>query len=484
MYSASAPDVEAAERLLYRNGFILSEAAISGYPFAGWHVHRLGDLVLQTHPDACCVVETSHGLTSALIGDAFDPECGVYDEAGVLQDLVKAKTEPDFHRVLDRLGGRFALLLARHDGYQVFQDAIGARTVFYATNRRIAASHAEIVAKASGSGFSDFFIPFLTSRNYVRKDVKYLPGIATPYENVLQLTPNTRLDFADQKVTRFWPREPISAPSTDAAALDGLLLHVRGLATYLRAKSLRPLAGLTAGTDSRLLLAAFRSSDPYLFTYIRSDSGTTENDVDTRQAAVLAGRYGLTRDVYPIPNRPALEDAGDAFSYAFRRSTGYFRSSTSLWPKQLADQGFEFGSVRCVRGFGGEVLRGFYQGTKNQIDRVNHRQLSRAYDINSGSSVTRNLFLNFMETACFDDASLHGRNANDIFYWEHRMGIWGSIALAEADLAVPMLAGYNSRNLFDLFLALPWENRKARTAFHQATRQLAPLLLDEISSEM
>jgi hypothetical protein len=83
-----------------------------------------------------------------------------------------------------------------------------------------------------------------------------------------------------------------------------------------------------------------------------------------------------------------------------------------------------------------------------------------------------------MDLVRFDESSLHGRDPNDIFYLEHRMGIWGSTAMSEVDLALRGMAGYNSRNLLDLFFALPWESRTARTAFNQATQELAPLLVE------
>ncbi len=479
MFYESAPEVEDAEPLLYRNGFVLSQARVTGYPFARWSGHRLGRFILQTHPDASCAVQELGGRTSALLGDVFDPERGIYDKAQLLKDLAGATSEYDFHEILDRLAGRFLLILARSDGgFDLYQDAMGSRTVFYATTQPVCASHSEIVGKVVGDGLSDFFIPFLTSRNYAQKATKYLPGVATPYEHVRQLTPNTRLSMPNQSVTRFWPRGPHEKPTTDTEALDALILHMRGLVEHFRIASLKPVIGLTAGTDSRLLFAAFRSSDPYLFTYIRSESGTDENDRDTRAAGALAACYGLTRDIYPVVTKPTLTDASDAFSYAYRRSTAYMRGSTALWPKRLALQNFDYADTRFVRGFGGEVLRGYYQGMKTRIGAINERQLANAYDINAGSFITRRLFRDFMDIVSFDVDSLHGRDPNDIFYWEHRMGIWGSTAMSEVDLAQCSLAGYNSRNLFDLFLALPWESRTARIAFHQATLELAALLVE------
>ncbi len=87
---------------------------------------------------------------------------------------------------------------------------MGSRSVFYSVaGPAVAASHAELVREAIGANFADFFVPFIMSKNYVQRDVKYLPGVASPYENVLQLTPNTKLLITEQRTERFWPRETI-----------------------------------------------------------------------------------------------------------------------------------------------------------------------------------------------------------------------------------------------------------------------------------
>ncbi len=275
MFVESSPEIEEAESLIYRSGFVLSRARVTGYPFDRWRSHRLGHFVLQTHPDASCTVREVSGQASALLGDAFDPERGIHNKAQLLEDLAGATSEQEFYKALDRLAGRFLLILPRGDGgLHLYQDAMGSRTVFYATNQPVAASHSEIVGKLVGNGLSDFVIPFLTSRNYAQKATKYLPGVATPYEHVRQLTPNTQLSMPKQSVTRFWPRGPHEKPTTDTEALDALILHMRGLVEHFQVARLKSLIGLTAGTDSRLLFAAFRSSDPYLFHYLRRESGT------------------------------------------------------------------------------------------------------------------------------------------------------------------------------------------------------------------
>jgi hypothetical protein len=129
---------------------------------------------------------------------------------------------------------------------------------------------------------------------------------------------------------------------------------------------------------------------------------------------------------------------------------------------------------RFIRGSGGEILRGFYQGGSTRIGRIGPAQLAHSYGVSAGSALVRGAFARFIDTTGFTEDRLMGWDPNDMFYWEHRMGTWGSLALAEADLAARSLAGFNARNLFATFMALDWPLRAARRGITEAIAELAP----------
>ena len=352
---------------------------------------------------------------------------------------------------------------------------MGSRSVFYSTcGPAIVASHSEIVAKLSGSDMADYFIPFITSRNYIQRDVKYLPGLLSPYNDVLQLTPNTKLLFGAQTIERYWPREEKSAPPSRRESTEFLVAHLDGMATYLKAKGSRPVAGLTAGTDSRGVFAAVKDLNPFLFTYVRSEKGDILASRDARIAKKIANTYSLGVEVWGIPNRMSLKQVDNTFSYVFRRATGYYRGAGSPWLELLLNADMGTKNATFVRGFGGEVMRGFYQLNSKRISRVNKFQFSDMYDVNAGSNLTRDAFQDMIERTGLNQETLLGYDPNDLFYWEHRMGTWGSVSMTEADIAMPSMVAYNSRNLFSMFMSLDEPERAGRFAFDGATIKLAP----------
>lgn len=464
-----------ATDLNFRNGFLLHAQGEQGIALPpGWRHHVLEDLVLWAHPDTNLHVSVNSAVPVAFIGEAFDPEGGVFSTMDIVEAIQdRVGNRDDFLDYLDRLAGRFSLAV-RHDGsWNIYHDAIGSRSVFYHRDRRIAASHVELIAEPLRLRMADYFIPFITSRNYHLRDVKYLPGALTPYDEILQLTPNTFLSLGGMKTSRYWPRKPVVHHADMDAATRELERHMTGLSRYFTANGLRPLLGLTGGTDSRGLFAALKNHSPRVFSWVRSKEGDQLASQDSRAAEKIAKVYGLDVDIWPLRSA-RLNDADDDIGQAFRRSTSYYRGITALWLSPLGELGGDYGKSVFVRGFGGEILRGFYQEGASAIQQATPEKLSRAYDVNAGSDITRKAFAGFMAASEFSEARLLGRDPSDMFYWEHRMGTWGSVTMSEADIAVRSLVGYNSRNLFDSFLGLDFPQRKTRGSFHEVVRRLAP----------
>jgi hypothetical protein len=475
---------EEVDRLLFRRGFLLTTAGptkVAQLPYLGrWRRQALGQYSLYLHPDAKCRVRTRGTRIAVLIGQVFDPEEHVFDEDSILDGLLNTQFDGAFYSILDRLAGRFALVLIDRTSTRVYHDAFGAMAVFYAEDEGDhCASHSGLLADLLTVPLREFVIPFITSDNYRARDVKYLPGLAAPYEGILQLTPNTTIDLLSKRISRYWPRGPLTKTDLKQAA-EMLSAHLAACAEFIRRKRWHPVVGLTGGSDSRGIFAACAALNPFVFTHVRSSDGTQKVSRDSLMGDKLAAAYGIRQIIIPIRDRHSLSSSFSPFGEAFRRSTGYYRGNSSAWVEELYTMKELDDDSLFIRGFGGEILRGFYQGSKNRIRSLHPNQLAVAYGVNAGSPITRALFEHFMEVTQWSEESLYDYDLNDIFYWEHRMGVWGSIAMAESALAVHGIVGYNSRNLYNAFFGLEFETRANREAQHMAIRELAPVLSSEI----
>lgn len=463
------------EELRYRNGFIFSMNYTGNLPVpSGWKLKAIHGGYLKYHPETNVSIRNMGNGAILLIGECFHPDELIFNIDEVVDRLSSASSNrEDLLDLLDNLAGRFALLVFSEGEWEVFHDAIGSRSVFYHKEERLVASHIGLISSALDLKYADYFIPFLTSKNYQEKDVKYLPGLWTPYENIRQLSPNTSLSTKNMKVSRYWPRAELKAGIEVEGAADTLTKHMKGLCRYLKQSEKKVLLGLTGGTDSRGLYSGLYSLRPTLFTWIRSKDGAAQSSKDSNAAQAIASLYEHEVHLWPLKT-PKLNDVMDDISLVFREATSGYRGSSSAWLRPMHDLNSQYANSIFVRGFGGEILRGFYQESSNRIKANTPAGLSAAYDINAGSDLTREAFREFIDDTQFSSERFLGRDVNDMFYWEHRMGTWGSIAMSEADISVRGLTGYNSRRLFDTFLGMDYEARKSRVATAKSVIQLAP----------
>lgn len=450
--------------LRYSRGFvILPVGAAVPASVAHWSRFPIPGHVLHVDPRVPVEQATGREREVWLVGDAFDPENARF------VNLASVLAEGDLLAHLDRIAGRFVLIV-RHKGgrMEVYHDAMGSRSVFHGVG--VVASHASLAAEQIGAGFRDWLIPFLTSRGYIKRDVKFLPGLYSPFEGVEQLTPNTRLVLPSGSVERYWPRDPLQR-TTDDHAVDMLVSHVRGLSGYLSATAQRPVIGLSAGRDSRCMFGALAGLSPSLFTFVRGASGSSMSSEDSRIALRLAETVGLGIEVIKLEVPPHLNSASTEFAKQFRRNTAHIRGNTSGWIEHLWEADARRDSQIFIRGFGGEVMRGFHRLASTAPE-----ALSATYNVNAGSVYTRDAFRHFREVVAFDESNFFGCPISDMFYWEHRMGVWGSSSFSEADMALRGIPAYNSRNLFTAFWGLDSGTRADGAHFKRAAAILSPAL--------
>src|SRR5690606_37960693 len=146
---------------------------------------------------------------------------------------------------------------------------------------------------------------------------------------------------------------------------------------------LDPIVGLSGGRDSRGVFAALLPLQPRLFTFVRSADAQSAHSGDSRTARHLASKMDRSIEIIKVPAPPHLDTALTQFAVTFRQNTGYVRGNNSSWVEHYAslpptDHVF-------VRGFGGEVMRGFYP----EVREANPQSLSHLYDVNAGSRMSR-----------------------------------------------------------------------------------------------
>src|SRR5690625_3129507 len=200
------------------------------------------------------------------------------DAAGTLLTALQYG-EGEFFRALDNYSGRHAIIFGTPGNISVVSDATGMRSVYYATDGGVVASHAQLVEQALGGRIEISGLPFRYG----------YPGNRTPYSRTRILTPNTYYWMTANLIRRFWPVTTPAPTTVEDAAKH--LLESSTHALRAMAQDRRVRLTLTAGLDSRAILAIALNAGVAFSTYTYGDD--TASEVDRSVAVDLATRHGI-----------------------------------------------------------------------------------------------------------------------------------------------------------------------------------------------
>ena len=438
-------------------------------PPQSWRSVSLGEYSLWHDPN----VPISHAATEEsrliFIGRAVDPYSGLGDQRVIANRLAIGVRNGTFLDLLDQLTGRFVVIIIDAEGPKVFQDATGTRTVFYSLG--VVASHSGLATGDRSQPSSD------TERlwqdvNASTSSVRYLPGLANPYPDVRPLTPNTFLNLAQGTVERFWPR----ASRSENPELDSVVAEVSEIlaeSARLFASQWSLAASLTAGLDSRLSLAAARAvaGEMEFFSIMRMEDPHPVHVVDLEVARDICEQFDLVHRTFDR-GVDARGENYDEFSAVWRANLVTPRGNPTLikgyidrWPKSLTH----------LRSNVAETGRAFYKGER--LESAEPEGLARRWNrhMSDDDRVVQH-FAEFCDVTQFNDDNMFGYDPLDLFYWEHRMGVWHAWLCLEADMAHETLTVYNNRRLLMTMLEAPFDSRVSATVFHRAIAVLWPAL--------
>jgi hypothetical protein len=463
---------EGLNRLRYRFGFLAQPTGATPGELArkfgrwGWASEAIGGFTLRTHPETTKEVLRRGDVAMVFLGDVFD-EAG--EPIGDWLRRFDPADERELHEALDSLGGRFALLVFDGGRMRVYHDPIGSRSVYYhATGAGSVSSHSGLLAAAVDAGRCPQMARYVARRHYVRHPAKCLPGDRTLYRGILGLIPNNLYDSSGG-LRRYWPREPLARIEPDAffAQVDRSL---SALAGYVRPRY-RPVFGLTGGADTRVAVAAFRSQ------------GVSFDTVTWGHSRLFPGERTIVDGLAEYLGAPHAHltkgPLNEALDKLARRNSGALYSAPrtmDLLRERIGGRS----NHAFIRGWGAEIMRGFYNLHREPMKDLSAAEMARAYASPSWKGARRQeteaYFAEFRDRAGYAALGDLGIDPNDLFYWEHRMGMWCPGAMNVFDLAMPTLVAFNSRRLYAAAWGLPRAERLSKELFLRIVARHDPKL--------
>ena len=350
---------------LFRFGFLLTGAdnSLTRRPNESWRRETFSGLQMLIHEQTDVrTVETADG-SALLLGWAFPIGGTTIDEV-----LVRMIAGPqDAAEVLGAISGRFCLVVTTEDGTRIFTDPFGSRSIFYSLSRpRTLASHAELLAHHLGAEVSERAREFTVTDGYRGLSVKYLPGDCTMYRDIRCLVPNHALNFATSELQRIWPLNRRQTRSIEEffARCD---IYFESLARGLGSRPV--FIGLTGGVDTRFLLAGLSKHglDLHAMTWLGGYHDPRERPVIEE----IASRMGIDNKYVVTPG------PRDAVANVAGRNGGNARGPSRL-TSAITEASLDSDKAVFVRGYGGEIMRGFYNLLKKPMLDGSSREMFRS----------------------------------------------------------------------------------------------------------
>ncbi|CAD2078901.1 hypothetical protein [Jeotgalicoccus meleagridis] len=463
---------------LYPGGFILCEEQLSEIPSSYKKIKIANKYNYYFEETVEKSILTKNNTTMIIHGHSVYID---YDEIIEGKSLINKLLEEynnnysDFLKTLDFIAGRYVVMIISDSKFEVYQDAVGARSVYYMLDRDVISSHIHLI-----------FDNFETKSDYLVENIKGLDQYfdSTKFENVKSLVPNFKLNFYDKTIERFFPRQEnrYNNLSDDERVSKIMYLWKEQISYYT--KNYKPLLSITGGNDSRVSLAlAYDFKDVInFFTYAPENSDVTSDNIsmsilsrdkvivdkilnliDINHKYILFGKYSESQ--FDSLNKEAIKK-----NSTFNHQHMLLRYYEEYYPENNI---MHIRSNLLEIGRAHNINKRRTNNYKEVLNTIRHR-LKKNWnpDLNDEMDEYENLKVKLYNY----DEYLYGYHLLDLFHWEHRVGRWHTEVLNGTDYSYETMLPFNLRAIIEMSLSFDLTKRKNDYLFKELINKSLPIL--------
>jgi hypothetical protein len=440
------------DNLLYRRQFFFATQYIQDLP--NWNKVQVNkEYFLTIHPDLEFVHLKKNNTEIISLGFILDPLNSEYTNEDIVRYLLNSTS--DFNSVIKctyNYSGRWIIIYKNDSDVQFFHDAAGSRQIFYTFHKSgvWCGSQPHTLAKQLDIRESDDpnLLEFINSNEF-KEDEHCMVGDGTIFPEIYHLMPNHSLSVKNHCVTRYWPDEPIPKLTMDEATAKISNLFT-GL--YESANNRFDLMqSVTAGVDSRALLAASKKVSKDIFYFIQKFDKLTMFSPDIKVPSKYLPSIGLNFNIMEC------NEYDELFNEYLNKNVYMIQSEKK---KFLYYNFFKYSQDKVnVSGNIGGIIRhtGYnqYEGSDNVIG------LAKLFNAENKNYVTEAI-KKWLNTGIIELIKKNNIYLKDLFYWEHRGANWIPMFQTELDIAIDEWNPANCRNLIIASFAIPPDSIKTR----------------------
>lgn len=421
-------------------------------PLQEFNTTHIGDLVIHSHSALPVYISKTKNRypTIALIGYILNPLAPADGNEKIIDNLAQScETVTLFFQKIQIFTGRYVLLYHNAQNTTVIGDACHLRQIYYGTIKQtfLMTSSIKLALHIFNESLQIHAEKMLDieSTSFVNNESAWF-GDDSFDDRLKKLLPNHYYDVTNNIIGRIpvYPLRTLTAAKSIQAYIIAMLTGTYD-ALIQRYTLIHPL---TAGLDSRLLLAAskkhYKRIQYYVFDYSQGKGA------DAWVPLKLTRKLGIPFRLHVL--KPLHAD--------FVRNFEAEHIFPRILPKTEEIQ------YHYDQHYAKHVIN--VNGNPIHIAKCNYgvaRSGTTAEQLRKMSGCSReNIYLCKKIDEWVLSAASYARQNNislrDLFFWENRVGNWGALLPFEQDIAVEEMSPFNNRNLLLAMLQIPPNKRQ------------------------
>ena len=424
-----------------------------------WHTSQIGNFRLETESSLPVTpIITADGYSIGLfLGYTISPTNQYAPKVTSVPQTLDLDNAAALENWIYSWRGRYVVVISISGiGTRLYLDAIGSMSCVYSITQQFCSSSTQLQPLHVWD--EDL------ARTYgMPESGKFYPAGMTPFQSIRRVMPNFFLDLETMSTYRHWPQHSFKRPDDTADLITQIQSRLSDN-IYTVAQEHGIYLSLTAGRDSRMLLAAARGmlDNIKLFTY-----DSQRITVDIHIARQIAAKNNLSWRLLPstLPSAQDLEE--------WQVNVGHCVAG-SIWQHSKDFSQLTSTHMR-MPGLGGEIGRSYYWQPYDRSDSIIRApDLLLRMHLPTDTTSLRNV----------DDwlASLPSwldtYDVLDLAYIEHRLGCWAGPSLYGSDpYFLGQLVPFGDRYLIERMLSLPPHYRQKQEMTRDIICEAWPELL-------
>lgn len=427
---------------------------------------------LSTHEDLQVNQILENGKELTLIGYIVNPHEPDHTNIDCLKAIFNnVNSQKDIVEELYIYAGRFVLIGVIDGEMLIITDPCSLRQVYYtaldghlwfSSQPNLLANYFNIPIRQDAK-----LLEFINSQAY-EDFQRFWVGDDCIYENVRHLMPNHYFSIGNKEAIRYWVNHEKSITIDESVNKASEIL--KGSMDAIANRG-RLIQGLTAGWDSRMLLAASKDikNNIQFWTLLVHNSKT--KSIDLKIAEKLAEKLNL--NLLVIYN---LIDLREEIDIAIKKNVTQGETHTTGATRTV--QFYYDNFQECINVYGNcsEIARNYYGSDHPSVITPEYLvKKTGYYDI----EFVKDNIEKWMEGV--PEHVLDDIDFPDLLYWEQRMGNWAAMRKAQADVAIEDYSPFDNRELLMTLYNVDKNYRSydSSTLYKEIMKKLWPEVLSE-----